>query len=172
MVRAAAAFSCVVIGLAAGYALWGTPLSGLEEALDRLSVENDQLRTRLVEASRDTNHELSASLNSILHKLAEQSDSLQAQQQTQQQVIADLATPKLDEQREEAVRACEAAQTRMQQQLETCLFAKADAERTAAAAKKAASPPRQGTQTVTETRELPQLPPDVQGVKIGKPTNP
>jgi hypothetical protein len=169
MVRVAAVLFCVVIGLGAGYALWGTPLSGLEEALDRVSTENDQLRTRFVEASHQPNQEFSASLSAILHKLSEQSESLHVQQQTQQQVIADLSTAKPDEQAEEALRAYEAAQTKMQQQLETCLFAKAAAERAVAAAKKASAPPRPGTQTVTETIELPKLPP---GVQFDKPTKP
>jgi len=169
MVRVAAALFCVVIGLAAGYALWGTPQAGLREALDRVSIENDQLRTRLADTSRDANADLSASLDSILRKLAEQSESLLAQRQAQQQVIAGLTAPAPDERTEESLRTCEAAQTKMQQQLEACLFAKADLQRAVAAAKKAASPPRRGTQTVTETIEMPQLPPGVHPDKPAKP---
>ena len=169
MVRVAAVLFCVAIGLGAGYALWGRPLSGLREALDRVSFENDTLRTRLVDASRNPSREISASLSSILRKLGEQSESLQAQQEVQQQVIAGLAAPQPDERAEEELRVCEGAQAKMQEQLEACLFAKADVERAAAAAKKAADPPRRGTQTVTETIEMPQLPP---GVQIQKPAKP
>jgi len=169
MVRTAAALFFIALGLWAGYALWAMPAQGLGEALERVAIENDQLRTRLAERARDSNCDLSTSVDSILHRLSEQSDSLQAQTQ----LIAGLGSRGVvdrdaETQMEASLRACDGAQTKMQEQLERCLFAKADLERAAAAAKKAAEGPRPGRQTVTETIELPHIPGVTDGGAGGK----
>ena len=169
MVRTAAALFCIAVGLWAGYALWAMPAQGLGEALERVAIENDQLRTRLAERGRESNSDLSASVDSILHRLNEQSDSLQAQSQ----LIASLGSREVvdrgaETQLEASLRTCDSAQTRMQEQLERCLFAKADLERAAAAAKKAAAGPLPGRQTVTETIELPHIPGVTDGGAAGK----
>src|SRR5262249_42689952 len=64
----------------------------------------------------------------------------------------------------ESQSSCDEIETKMQQQLETCLFARAELERQAVSAKQAAEPLPAGKQTVSETVEVPQIP---EGYKNG-----
>jgi hypothetical protein len=153
MLRVVGALLCAALGVGAGYAVWGIPAVGLEEALDHLAIENDQLRTRLAEPSNFGTRDVSASIDTILRRISEQSETLRAQAQT----ISDARDRETGEQMERALQKCESSQVKLQDKLETCLFAKADLERSAGA-KKPAPPPRAGSQTVTETIERPAIP--------------
>jgi hypothetical protein len=148
MVRVAAACFCVVVGLAGGYVLWGDRAATLALALDRLSLEYDAVRAH---AGSDVT--LRSTLEALSSRVLEQGEALDRQTEALGRLVGaqDIETAA-------TARECDEVQVRIQEQLESCLFARAKLERQVATAKQAASPPRAGTQTVTETIQVPQVP--------------
>jgi hypothetical protein len=145
MVRLGAALFCVTLGLGGGYLAWGGRAAALAQALDELSLEYDFLRIQF------RNSGATDSLHTLSGQLREQGEMLAQQARALQRIAGEG-----DEQI--ALRECTGVQVKMQEELEGCLFARAELERAAAAAKQAAAPPRPGKQTFTETIEIPQIP--------------
>ena len=147
MVRAAAACFCAIVGLASGYALWGQRAAALALSLDRLSLEYDAVRAS---GSSDS---VMSSLEALSRRVREQGEALAQQTEALSRLMGAQ-----DEQAAASLRECDNMQVKIQEQLESCLFARARLEREVAAAKQAAAPPRPGSQTVTETIEMPKIP--------------
>jgi len=165
MGRVVAAALWAVVGFLAAYLAWGPRALGLEAALQRLASDNDYLRSQLVERSNrnsdDGVRSLGAGLEQLAKQIGEQSETLRLQAASVQQLLEGR-----DGEMAASLESCDAAQSKMQSQLEKCLFGKAEAERAAAAAKRAAAEPRQGKQTVTETMVVPKAE-DLKGMKPG-----
>jgi hypothetical protein len=155
MVRAAAASLCVLVGLVAGYFFWGERASALALTLNRLSLEYDAVRSRASWDGPASGASLRSTLELLTSRVSEQGEALAQQTETLSRL-----TGTQDEQAQASLRECDDAQTRLQEQLESCLFAQARLESEAAAAKRATVPVRSGTQTVTESIEIPKVPPN------------
>jgi len=151
MVRVAAALLCVTLGLGAGYLLWGERVTALSTILDRLTLEYDAVRARA--GTGTSTQSLTSVLESLNDRVREQGVTLAQQTDALSRVIGER-----EDQVAESQRSCDEVQSRIQEQLETCLFARASLERQVAAARQAAAPLPQGKQTVTETIEVPQVP--------------
>ena len=151
MVRVAAALFCVTLGLGAGYLLWGDRVTALAAILDRLTLEYDAVRARA--GTGTSTQSLTAVLESLNDRVREQGATLAQQTDALSRVIGDR-----DNQAAESQRSCDEVQGRIQEQLETCLFARAALERQVAEDKQAAAPVPPGRQTVTETIEVPHVP--------------
>ena len=147
-VAAAAAFFCLVLGLCAGYALWGDRAAALALSLDRLSLEYDAVR-----AHASTQVGLRSTLEALSDRVIEQGEALDRQTEALGRLVGAQ-----DIEQAASAHECDEVQVRIQEQLEGCLFARAKLEREVAIAKQAAKPPRQGSQTVTETIQVPQMP--------------
>ena len=154
MVRAAAALFCVTLGLGGGYLLWGTRAATLSVILDRLTLEYDAVRARAGSGIGGSPQSLASILESLNERVREQGATLTQQTDALARVLGER-----DTQVAESQRSCDEVQARIQQQLETCLFARAELERQVATAKQAAAPLPPGRQTVTQTIEVPQIPP-------------
>jgi hypothetical protein len=153
IVRVAAALFCVTLGLSGGYVLWGKRVATLSSMLDRLTLEYDAVRARAGSGAGTSPQSLAVILESLNDQVREQGVTLAQQSDALSRVIGER-----DTQVSESQRSCDEIQSRIQQQLETCLFARAELERQAAAAKQAAAPLPPGRQTVTDTIEVPQVP--------------
>jgi len=148
------AIASVAVGMSAGFLLWGARVDTLNQTLDRMILEDDALRARIA-VDRD-----SVTGDPIFSELAAISNQVHAQGLAltdQVRALEGLAGNR-SEQLAGSLRECSAIQERIQVQLEQCLFARSELERTLASLRAEAERPQRGTQTLTEKIVVPGVP--------------
>ncbi len=150
--RIAVGVAGLFLGIGIGYAAWGIPSAALEAALAHTAQEEDRLRTQLARKTRECDV-LSGQLARIVESLGEQRDATFELGDMLQRLSGQA-----DQKLAGALEDCRAGELKLQQQLEQCLFARADLERRAAARAREETRPRSGTAPVVETVVVPQVP--------------
>jgi len=142
------------LGLGVGFVLWGSRVDNLVESLNRMILEDDTLRARLAApvAEHDDGNAVLSTLALLSSQIRMQADLI-----NQQSHVLDKLTVGREKEMASSLDRCNEVETRLQEQLEACLFAKSRLERGASATTDAprAAAPRRGSQIVTESREQP-----------------
>ncbi len=157
---AAAALVCFSVGFYAG----NRRASALERYLDQTVLENDGLRAVMAEQvyhldrltdTRDDGGEierLRAQLDQANFSLADMRGAADAKSKDIEARDLVLAT------KDGALRECAGVQSRLEEQLEDCIFQRAALERRAGDARDVESRPRSGVSTITESITYPGSP--------------
>jgi hypothetical protein len=144
----------VLLGVAIGFTLWGSRVAQLSRSVERLMLDDETLRTRLAarQAAADDNE------TALLLTLSELSAEVGAQAgiiARQELKIHELASAELN--RIEASRKhCEQVESRMQNELESCLFVRASLERQVQTLERLSKTPREGTAAIRTRRSSAQ----------------
>jgi len=149
--KLATAIVFCLVGLGAGYAVWGSHMGGLTGSINQTVLGEDTLRTRLAAESSEQDK---AVLASALGELAEQLRAHSARIAEQAEAI-DRMSGASGESISDALRACSDREALLEHNLETCLFEKAGIARDAEAARAKAPLARSGVSPIERTVTLP-----------------
>lgn len=154
-------FVLFLAGLGTGFAMWGNRVDHLTSSLNRMILEDETLRARL--ARTISEQQASADGGTVLSAVSLLSTELRMQAEMidqQSRAIEQLAGNKEKELRA-SLSECSAVGSRLEKQLESCLFAKTRFERAPAYEPESEPEPaagrhRSGKPTVSRTITLPE----------------
>jgi len=136
LTKLATAMIFCLLGLAAGYIVWGARIGSLTQSMNQMVLEEDTLRTRLAAVSSEEDKAvLAAALGELAGQLRAHSVRIAEQAEAIDRMSGDKGR-----QLNEELDACGDREARLQHDLEQCLFDKAVLKREAA---EAAPPPKQ-----------------------------
>ena len=147
------AFVYLVVGLAAGYIIWGARVGSLTQSINQLVLEEGTLRGRLAALSSD---EDKAVLASALGDLADQLRAHSAHISRQAEAI-DRMSDVNGAQLTNELRACSDREAGLEQDLETCLFEKAVLARQVVESTPPVASPQSGNSTYEKIVTYPSL---------------
>lgn len=157
-----------LLGMAAGYVVWGARIGSLTQSMNQMVLEEDTLRTRLAAVSSEDDKavlasalaELAGQLRAHSARIAEQAEAIDRMSGAKGRVLTD----ELD--------ACGDRAAKLEHDLEQCLFDKAVFKREAAEAEPPAVQRRTGSAPYERTVTYPGLVPSgtaPKGVVIERP---
>ena len=157
----------VLLGLGVGFALWGSRVSNLTASLDMMTLQDENLRSRLAQQQRPGADDDTALLTTL--SLLSSEVSLQADLIEKQSLVLEQLTSGREEKLTSSLARCTQTETRLEGQLEACLFSKASLERTVAKldAHSNAAPRRGSAEIKTSVRSAQEVMEEVNG-KLGR----
>lgn len=155
MWRVGAVVVYVLLGLGVGFFLWGSRVSNLTAALNRMMLEDDTLRAHLAR-QQDTGGNDDTALLATLSLLSAEV-SMQKDLIAKQSSILDKLTTGREKKLEASLSKCNAVESRMQKQLESCLFTKASLEKDVDELQRAAAPRHGAASFETTTRSAEEV---------------
>ena len=125
--KLATALVYCLVGLGAGYIIWGARIGSLTQSMNQMVLEEDTLRTRLAAVSSEEDKELLASaLGEFAGQLRAHSARIAEQAEAIDKISGSEGRHMSDE-----LRSCEDREARLEHDLEQCLFDKAVLSRAA-----------------------------------------
>lgn len=152
----------VAAGLAIGYLLWGTRVGVLSEALNRTILEQDALRVimhrqeRVLDKIGSGPRVDQGEVTALRLRLDEAYERSRVQLGENQAALA--AAQAETTERTAALEQCNEIQSKLQDQLEICIFEKAELHRRSRMAPSAAERPRSGRSPIEEVVVYPAVP--------------